>query len=67
MSTMGSVPLPRRPHASWLNDLCRQGKLAPFTWGKTRLYHRTQLDAFVLQELDQVLSATEAEGNPPLS
>ena len=37
-----------------LNKLCRQGKIVPFEWGKTRLFARQQLDRFVLDELGKL-------------
>lgn len=43
-----------------LNELCREGQLNPITLGKTRVYHRADLDQFVAS---LVISVSETEGN----
>ena len=37
-----------------LNRLVRKGRICPFEWGSTRLYHRDELDRFVREELDSL-------------
>jgi len=48
-----------------LNKLVHDGKIAAFAWGKTRLFHRRELDRFVSAELASIRppSAPEAEGH----
>ena len=49
-----------------LNRLVRDGRIRAFEWGKTRLFHRLQLDQFVLEELAKLTAlANQADGQTP--
>ena len=48
-----------------LNRIVRDGRIRPFQWGKTRLFHRAQLDRFVLDELSKpYVETARAKGLP---
>ncbi len=48
-----------------LNQLCRQGRIRPLDWGKTRLFCRAELDRYVASQIAEIspASATQAESN----